>query len=296
MKKILDQATYLDALIALSDANKCGSKPPFCIETPYSRQGLISFVINSRILPQSMLVEVSLPAKYDRSLKDVRYPVMYMLDSIKHIELFDNTNIISTPDENSKSGRVKEIITVGIDFIGSEDCVKEFSLAYHTPAETKAEMHGTNGGYADLFIQFIEMEVKPLIHEKFNTDKYNETLAGHLYGGLFTLYTLISQPELFENYIASSPILSWGNNAICRFEKNYSMANRTLSKNVYISMGSMEFMFQDVTKNAECFAEKLNNRNYKGLRMLREVHQDENHDSAVVRSYAKGARFVFNND
>lgn len=294
MKRILDLPAYLNALASLSSAIKCGAESHLFLEAPFSREGLVSYVINSRILSRPMLVEVALPSCYTVFSGQIRYPVMYMMDSIKHIELFDNTNILSAHAESFSKRKVKEVITVGIDFITEEGRQEEYRLGYHTPVESNDKTFGLIGGNADLFLQFIEEEVKPLIREAYNTDTQNQTLAGHLYGGLLTLYALITHPGLFNNYIASSPIISWGNKAICDHETNYSKTNRALSKNVYVSMGSMEFMFQDVTKNAEYFVEKLHGRNYKGLRLLREVHQDENHDSAIVRSYANGARFVYN--
>ncbi|WP_435171433.1 alpha/beta hydrolase [Falsirhodobacter sp. 1013] len=42
------------------------------------------------------------------------------------------------------------------------------------------------------------------------------TLSGHSYGGLFTLWTLLTAPQSFDRYAAISPSLWWGNGVLER--------------------------------------------------------------------------------
>ncbi len=294
MKKILDRSAYLNALNALSAAIRCGAERQLFVEAPFTYQGMVSYVINSRILGQPMLVEVALPSGYSMSNNEIKYPVMYMMDCTHHMELFDNTNILNSSMSGIAKNNVKEIITVGIDFIGTKADIEGFRLDYFTPLESEDDVLGSVGGKADCLAQFIELEVKPLVNERFYTDVQNESLAGHLQGGFFTLYTLFSHAELFGSYIASSPILTLGNNSIGQHEGDYFSLGRGLSKNVYISIGSMEAFYRGLSEAALDFVKFLKLRNYNGLRLMSEIHQDENHNSAIVRSYASGARFIYN--
>ncbi len=48
----------------------------------------------------------------------------------------------------------------------------------------------------------------PYIEGKYHVTKFR-TLIGHSYEGLFTIYTLINNPQLFSYYIAIDPSLDW---------------------------------------------------------------------------------------
>src|SRR5262249_27209318 len=58
---------------------------------------------------------------------------------------------------------------------------------------------------AEDFRRFIGEELIPLIDQRYETVPGNRTYFGHSGGGLFGLYTLCTQPDLFRNYILSSP-------------------------------------------------------------------------------------------
>lgn len=65
------------------------------------------------------------------------------------------------------------------------------------------------GGAAAL-LAFIQQQVKPYVAAHWPVNESQETLVGHSFGGLFTLYTLLTQPSAFEVYVAGSPSL-WFN-------------------------------------------------------------------------------------
>lgn len=60
---------------------------------------------------------------------------------------------------------------------------------------------------ADAFALFIERELKPQIAARFPINPARQSLLGHSYGGLFTVYQLLQQPEAFQRYFAISPSL-----------------------------------------------------------------------------------------
>ncbi len=67
----------------------------------------------------------------------------------------------------------------------------------------------TRRSNASLFLRFIEEELKPLINARYPVDTAQQTLFGHSYGGLFTLYTLFNAPQSFQHYVAASPSIWW---------------------------------------------------------------------------------------
>lgn len=68
-------------------------------------------------------------------------------------------------------------------------------------------------GGADHLLQLLRETALPcLIQQAKKTTTINPHrmgLYGHSYGGLFVLYTLLTQPHLFRHYIAASPSLWW---------------------------------------------------------------------------------------
>lgn len=64
------------------------------------------------------------------------------------------------------------------------------------------------GGAVDL-MAFIQQQVLPTIQQQLSIDPTRLGLYGHSYGGLFVLYSLLTQPHLFKHYISASPSLWW---------------------------------------------------------------------------------------
>ena len=58
---------------------------------------------------------------------------------------------------------------------------------------------------------FLSKELIPNIEKDYRTNSYR-ILSGHSASGQFVLYTLTSEPTLFNAYFAVSPSLDWDNN------------------------------------------------------------------------------------
>ena len=67
-----------------------------------------------------------------------------------------------------------------------------------------------NGGGAADFLRFIQTEVKPYIEQHYRIHNKKQHFFGHSFGGLFGLYILFHQPNLFQYYTLASPSLWWG--------------------------------------------------------------------------------------
>jgi hypothetical protein len=82
-----------------------------------------------------------------------------------------------------------------------------------TPADKYPEMApmmGTEFGGADAFLAFILDELIPEVRRR--APECSETrriLFGHSLGGLFTAHALLTRPDSFEAFAASSPSLWW---------------------------------------------------------------------------------------
>ncbi len=135
------------------------------------------------------------------------YPVVYVLDAELFFPLLAQQALMYTPHA-ARDGR-QAVLVVGIGYPGAAP----FDLAaraedYTPPAANLSDSHDRLGG-AERFLDFLEEEVKPLVASRYRVDARRQTLFGHSYGGLFTLYTLLSRPQAFQRYVAASPSLWW---------------------------------------------------------------------------------------
>ncbi|MFT4182107.1 MAG: alpha/beta hydrolase-fold protein [Rhizobium sp.] len=97
----------------------------------------------------------------------------------------------------------------------------------------------TGGG--ELFLAAIEEQLKPWVGEQVAIDGARQSLFGHSFGGLFTLYALFSRPAAFSRWIAASPAIFWEDAAILAAEKAFLESHSVgLDIEVHLSAGQYE--------------------------------------------------------
>ncbi|WP_208601322.1 alpha/beta hydrolase [Phytopseudomonas flavescens] len=93
------------------------------------------------------------------------------------------------------------------------------------------------GGGADVFVDFLEQEVKPLVSRHAEVDPQRQSLWGHSYAGLLVLHTLFSRPQAFQRYIAADPSLWWQNGFILAEAKAFDAPPTPLSLVLLVGAG-----------------------------------------------------------
>lgn len=141
----------------------------------------------------------------DKKIEKTPKPVLYMLDGNGQFPMLIN-EIEATNDSLP--------IIVGIGYPSLKAYPNERTRDYTIAIDEDA-----NSGGAQNFYSFIINEVKPYIESNYNVDINRQSLCGHSYGGLFTLFVLFNHTEAFQNYIAASPSIWWGNGAIVPHRK-----------------------------------------------------------------------------
>ena len=114
---------------------------------------------------------------------------------------------------------------------------------------------------------------------------------GSSFGGLFTLYALFSEPELFSGYVAASPAVPFGNRAIFKHEAEYANQHQDLPVKLYLSVGELEPLASPV----KAFSKIVNDRGYRGLTMETQIIAGERHASNKPEAYNRGLRFILQN-
>jgi len=145
--------------------------------------------IFSKVLNESRTISVILPESYNQNL-GVRYPVLYVLDGVQQLP-----HTAGTAKSLYTYGEMPDLIIVGID---STNRTRDMTPTMLPGVE--------NSGKADIFLKFLNSELKPYINNQYRTNNYN-MLAGHSFGGLLVTYSLIVDPSSFQARFAFSPSL-----------------------------------------------------------------------------------------
>lgn len=184
----------------------------------------LTLSLHSKVLNEKRNLLIYLPQGYESS-KEKRYPVLYTLDGTTHFK-----HVVGTVEWLSKSANViPGHIVVAIE---NTNRFRDFS-----PSSPKSIPKETKTGGADKFIEFLSGELIPFIEEKYRTQKFR-TLVGHSFGGLLTLQVLLTRPELFQAYIAMSPIVIFDDMELVNRAKRTLNARTSISATLFMTLGN----------------------------------------------------------
>ena len=158
--------------------------------------------IHSKALNQEREILIYTPVDYDWRTNEY-FNVIYVFDS-QNREFFDYTSsIISFLTDGNKS-----FIVVGITspFDEKLDYSRNNDLLPILETEESKKKYGKYSGNADNFVNFVETELISYVNSKYRISNQN-IAVGHSLSASFILYSLLQKPNLFQNYIAISPIL-----------------------------------------------------------------------------------------
>lgn len=226
----------------------------------------VSVELTSRYTGQRYRIFVGLPAG---KAPANGYPVLWMLDGNASFPL---TELVRA-DRPVAGRQPADGLVVAVGYASGAAFDVDARAADYTPATTAStgdKLSPRHGG-ADAFLDFLTLELRPLIAKQFPLDPNRHTLFGFSYGGLFTLYTLTTRPQAFARYWAASPSLWYGQHHLAGLlEKAGSRADGA-QRRVTITVGREEEFPTDVLSaerrahlteramvgNVEAFAKRL---------------------------------------
>ncbi|MGG2399239.1 alpha/beta hydrolase [Pseudomonas sp. SH1-B] len=170
------------------------------------------------------------------------YPVVYVLDANLFFPLLSQQALMYQPHA-ARDGR-EPVLVVGIGYPGDAPFDIPARAEDYTPpapdmSDTGDQLAGRHGG-AERFLDFLEDEVKPLVAARYKVDPQRQTLFGHSYGGLFAVYTMLSRPQAFQRYYASSPSLWWNRRYAFELLQGYSGRKAHPPVRLMLSVGAAE--------------------------------------------------------
>jgi predicted alpha/beta superfamily hydrolase len=186
--------------------------------------------ISSGILNEDRTIAVSLPYLYDKLGK--RYPVLYILDG----EELSLASFIGMARFYSPH-RIPEMIVVGV--LNSNRNRDLFATKVEGIRETKED-----GAFR--FLSFLSKELIPYIDAHYRTTPYR-VIYGQSAGGQFTVFALLTDPEVFDAYLASSPVIGYSDRVILNKAEVFFEPGMVLNKSLHIYYGTTDY--HSVTKN-----------------------------------------------
>ncbi len=186
--------------------------------------------LHSKILNETREIYVQLPDSYTPDSKE-KYPVVYILDGKV---LLPAVNAVQS---FYSGGFTPEMVLVGIS--NDKNRVRDLTT---TTITTKYGMpFNEESGGAAHFRAFIEKELIPYVESNYPVTNYR-TLIGHSYGGLFTVGTLMEQPDLFMNYLAIDPSLDWDDQKLVKQAQKTLATQNFEGKALFVSLSGQLHM------------------------------------------------------
>ncbi|MCF2901235.1 esterase [Pseudoalteromonas sp. OFAV1] len=188
--------------------------------TNYSQH---THTIESSNLSEQRTVVVQLPKSY-QTHPNKRYPVIYRLDGAGNLPLIN-----AVLERLQQDDQAPEVIVVAIE---STNRLRDF---YPT---VNKELQGPvgEGGGAAKFLAFVEQELMPLVNKQYRTHDYR-VIAGASAAGVFALYAMQADPELFQAHIAYSPAVWWNYGAPAKSLNTFVTKAKSINSYVYMNIG-----------------------------------------------------------
>ncbi len=259
MTKVL---TKIIAILLIASVNAQKDPEIKTINISFGKQ----FNMSSNILKEERMLLIHTPAGYKKSNK--KYPVIYVLDGNNH---FSHTTIAATL--LAENDRMPASIIVAI------------------PNNNGTRQRDLGNGREN-FKKYIKEEVIPFVNNNYRTLNH-KTLFGHSMAGAFTLNYLATEPTLFDNYIAASPVVQIFNSELLEQFSTLFKNNKTLSKPLYFTLTGVTEEGQDTTDAMNNFVALLKKEAPISFRWKYDFIEDQIHMTTPYLTMYKGFTEVF---
>lgn len=251
------------------------------------------YFLHSKVLMEERPYWVYLPGSYDASKKKQCYPVLYLLDGDSHFQPVSGVVQFMSSAING-SCQIPEMIVVAIPNTNRTRDLTPTHTKIGIAGNEEAFLESSGGGNA--FLKFMRDELFPQIDSKFHTTQ-TRILVGHSFGGLLAIHALLTEPEMFQAYIAMDPSLWWDNQLLTHIAENKIRAIKKLSKTLYISSANSPKILNNnpdtMQKAIREFAKRLDAAQSVSFRFGFQFFEAEDHASVPLLSLYHGLLYVF---
>jgi len=221
---------------------------------------------------------ISLPASFAKDPQR-KYPVILVADGYWHF-----ATVASLVGGLAYGKHIPESVVVGLSYAGE-------NLDYGNLRKQdliSGRWIGTfvEDDHSERFLDLIKTQVLPLLERDYRADPMHLYLVGSSAGADFTLFAMLSEPQLFQGYVADSPFAlgMWNR------ERDFVASGRTVDGRVSISSAGNEWT--EYRKWIPMIYERLKRDGIvKGGLVYRET-PGVRHGAGVAEAYMRGLMYV----
>ncbi|UCD06463.1 MAG: chitobiase/beta-hexosaminidase C-terminal domain-containing protein [candidate division WOR-3 bacterium] len=180
--------------------------------------------IYSDVLDEERTIAVALPIGYAHS--DKLYPVFYMLDA-EYASFASEIGLVHFLSEY----QIPEMLIVGVLNTNRNRDMWSHEIE---------GLSNTSDNGADNFMNFFAEELIPFIDQNYRTTKHR-TIYGRSGAGHFVTYCLLANPDLFDDYLVSSPVIGFSDNQLLTRAEDFFQTHTSLPKSFYIYYGDTDY-------------------------------------------------------
>lgn len=243
---------------------------------PATNQSQVS--IFSRTLQENRVLWIYTPEGYNTSSES--YPVLYLLDGDVHFKYS-----VALAEYLTNRERMPKMIIVGII---NTDRRRDFTPVHSLIFNDKIDSSLITTGGGAKFLAFIKDELLPYMQKHYRVQPFR-ILAGASLGGLFTVYSKITAPALFQSNIVMSPAFYGGNNKVLSEVTPFLKKNQAIKGRIFLSIGD------EKTEKVDSLILQLKNHAGPDLKWDFKAYKEEDHFSMPLRAMYDGLRFIYAN-
>jgi predicted alpha/beta superfamily hydrolase len=239
-------------------------------------QGAISDSIYSNVLKEERSIKVLLPESYKPGSAD-KYEVIYVTDGEWSMNPF---SFVYKWAQDEKFVPPAIIVAVPNRYVNGVNQRDRDFLPAHVPD------NAISGGAAN-FLSFMKDELIPYVNGKYPANGTN-SIYGHSYGGVFVLYALLTEPQLFESYYATDPPFGWNNDYLIKMASQ-KLADLPANKILWLAGNELTYTYQGIARLDSVLQLKAP----KSLHWKMVTYPNETHNSIRLKAMYDGIKFAY---
>ncbi|SET46613.1 hypothetical protein SAMN04487998_1917 [Hymenobacter actinosclerus] len=237
-----------------------------------------TFTLTSQVLGETRRINVYRPASFPDSA-NTALPVLYMPDGGMAEDFLHVAGLVQVLVGN---GTMRPFMLVGI-----ENTERRRDLTGPTTDAKDRKIAPRVGGSA-AFRQFLRRELMPEIARRYPTTA-EKAIIGESLAGLFVVETLLTEPDLFDTYLAFDPSLWWNKEQLLQVAPAFARRYQGPAKVLFMAASSQPDIARE-TRQLGVILEQAGNQRLTvtALSLPLETHQTIYHPAALL-----GLRAVF---
>ena len=226
------------------------------------------------------------PITYNDS-PDRYYPTLYILDPY-----WDFPMVTGLLETMIYDGVIPEIFVVGIGYPGKD---ADHNALRGIDMMPDFENVKRSGGHR--FLKLIKQEIIPYVEKNYRADPEFKAIGGVSFGGMFTIFAMLEEPELFQGIISSTGFIGFNNAWVFQKEAQiYSQKDDDdaidFNVRLYYTAADKEAI-PAMLGYAYAFNEVLKHRDYKNFAYEFKLLENTTHATGKFETYVRGMQFVF---